>query len=230
MHQQRPLRSVASCSGHLEIVRALIRGGADPNAAQCGATALHRAAFAGHLEICKELLDAGSDVSARDISFRDCRTALHKASSQNHSELCRLLVEAGAKSVGDREGKHPFELSTDPVLQAWLREVPLGEHLEPPSELPPLDEHALALCNGEYNPPSWEPVTTTMEESNLVERREHAKRVVERAIEAGSVGLVCPICGEGAVAVVKQPCCGAMVCRSCSQQVRRGAKVCVCRN
>src|SRR5436853_5462045 len=66
-----PLYCVANqCSSETgpEVVRALVRAGADVNA--CGgvtrATALHMAARRGHVEIARALLDSGAAVNARD--------------------------------------------------------------------------------------------------------------------------------------------------------------------
>jgi ankyrin repeat protein len=51
-----------------DVVKALVRAGADVNARSgvSRATALHMAARRGHLEIARALLDSGADVSARD--------------------------------------------------------------------------------------------------------------------------------------------------------------------
>src|SRR2546429_8754294 len=65
-----PLYCVANeCASETgpEVVRALVRAGADVNA--CGgvtrATALHMAARRGHVEIARALLDSGAAVNAR---------------------------------------------------------------------------------------------------------------------------------------------------------------------
>lgn len=56
----RPLHSAAA-SGSVDLVRALLEAGADPNAAQAGGvTALHTAAHRGDLEMARALLAAGA--------------------------------------------------------------------------------------------------------------------------------------------------------------------------
>lgn len=78
-----------------EIVRALVRAGADVNA--CGgvtrATALHMAARWGHVEVARALLDFGAATEARD-SKGD--TPLQRAINCRRSEVAQLLTECGA--------------------------------------------------------------------------------------------------------------------------------------
>lgn len=78
-----------------EVVRELVRAGADINA--CGgvtrATALHMAARRGHLEIARALLDSGAAVMARD-SKGD--TPLQRAINCRKNAIAQLLRERGA--------------------------------------------------------------------------------------------------------------------------------------
>ena len=78
-----------------EIVRALVRAGADVNA--CGgvtrATALHMAARRGHVAIARALLDCGAAIEARD-SKGD--TPLQRAVNCRRDTVAQLLVEHGA--------------------------------------------------------------------------------------------------------------------------------------
>lgn len=82
------LRQAAS-SGNLEIVRQLIRSGADPN----NGTPLASAAFRGTIEIVKELLTSGAHINDRDS---EGNTALMQAASQGHVEVIDLLIQNGA--------------------------------------------------------------------------------------------------------------------------------------
>lgn len=82
-----------------EVVRTLVRAGADVNA--CGgvtrATALHMAARRGYVEIARALLDCGASLEARD-SKGD--TPLQRAINCRRERVCHLLVERGASASG----------------------------------------------------------------------------------------------------------------------------------
>jgi riboflavin biosynthesis pyrimidine reductase len=79
-----------------EVVRALVRTGADVNA--CGgvarATALHMAARRGHVEIARALLDSGATVNAPD---RKGDTPLQRAINCRKNGVARLLLAHGAR-------------------------------------------------------------------------------------------------------------------------------------
>jgi ankyrin repeat protein len=93
-----PLYCVANECGSetgVDIVRALVRAGADVNTdgGVTGATALHMAARRGHVEIARALLDAGAAVNARD---RKGDTPLQRAIKCRKNAVARLLRERGA--------------------------------------------------------------------------------------------------------------------------------------
>jgi ankyrin repeat protein len=93
-----PLYCVANeCASHEgpEIVRALVRAGADVNACGgvTGATALHMAARRGHVETTRALLDSGAAVNARD---RKGDTPLQRAINCRKNGVAQLLRERGA--------------------------------------------------------------------------------------------------------------------------------------
>jgi ankyrin repeat protein len=76
------------------IARALLKGGADVNAAdKDGATALHKATQIGDVELVQLLLGAGADVNART---KTGRTALITASAFDFPECTAALLAAGA--------------------------------------------------------------------------------------------------------------------------------------
>jgi ankyrin repeat protein len=85
----------AAMRGDVEAVRALIRQGADVNAAQGdGSTALHWAAELGDLTMVELLVGAKADVGAR--TRLDDLTALHLAAEQGHGAVVRRLLDAKA--------------------------------------------------------------------------------------------------------------------------------------
>lgn len=87
------------CAGETgpEIVRLLVRAGADVNA--CGgvtrATPLHMAARRGFVEVAEALLDCGADVAARD---RSGVTPLERAVRCRKQGVAELLRARGARS------------------------------------------------------------------------------------------------------------------------------------
>ncbi len=96
-----PLYCVANeCASETgpELVRALVRAGADVNA--CGgvtrATALHMAARRGYVETARALLDCGAAIGARD-SKGD--TPLQRAVNCRRDAVVQLLLERGAARI-----------------------------------------------------------------------------------------------------------------------------------
>ena len=92
-----PLYSVANQCGSPagpEIVRALVRSGAEVNA--CGgvtrSTALHMAARRGHVEIARALLECGADARMRD---RKGDTPLERARNCRKEAVAQLLAAHG---------------------------------------------------------------------------------------------------------------------------------------
>jgi hemoglobin len=97
--EHAPLYRVANeCASEIgpEVVRALVRAGADVNA--CGgvtrATALHMAARRGHVEIAGALLDCGAAVNARD---RKGDTPLQRAINCRKNGVSQLLLDRGTR-------------------------------------------------------------------------------------------------------------------------------------
>ena len=85
----------AARDGDAAALRALLRAGADANAARGdGITALHLAAEHGHVEAARALLDAGAATGAGTRIGR--YTPLHLAARAGHGEVVVLLLESGA--------------------------------------------------------------------------------------------------------------------------------------
>jgi ankyrin repeat protein len=85
----------AAMRGDLEAVRALVKQGADVNAAQGdGMTALHWAARKGELELVELLVYAGANPGA--VTRNGAYTPLHLASQTGNAGVVRALLKAGA--------------------------------------------------------------------------------------------------------------------------------------
>jgi ankyrin repeat protein len=85
----------ASSRGHTEVVKFLIKEGADVNTKDIfGNTALTLASLGGYIEVVKLLLEAGADVNAKDkLGY----TALTLARINGRTEIIKLLKQHGAK-------------------------------------------------------------------------------------------------------------------------------------
>ena len=90
----------AAASGHVELVRMLLKKKADPTKLNWYGTALHCAAEAGKCGTIKELLKTGMDVDFKD-GFG--RTALICAICENHIQAVEILLENGADPTSKDE-------------------------------------------------------------------------------------------------------------------------------
>ncbi len=85
-----PLASAAA-EGHLEVARLLVAAGARPTSRRGGCTPLHRAAMEGRTEVCEYLLSVGADPQVRN-SMAGCPTPAEIAADEGHKDCARLLV------------------------------------------------------------------------------------------------------------------------------------------
>jgi ankyrin repeat protein len=102
----------AAMRGDIEAVRALLRQGADVNAAQGdGMTALHHAAERGDPAMSEMLVYAGANVGA--MTRIGQYTPLHIASLGGHVEVAHILLEAGASAAArtSTTGVSPLHLA-----------------------------------------------------------------------------------------------------------------------
>lgn len=99
----------AAMHGHVEIARALLDKGADPNIAREDTLGppLVRAAYNGDMNMLALLLDKGADIDNIDYSQR---TALHQAIDRGMREAAAFLIEKSANpNTQDRLGNSPLK-------------------------------------------------------------------------------------------------------------------------
>lgn len=87
---------VAVAEGHLDVVRILLRAGADPNATGDGwGSPLQVASFRGLEAIVQVLLESGADATAH-TGTNGTGFALHAAAEKGHPRIVKLLLDHGA--------------------------------------------------------------------------------------------------------------------------------------
>ena len=101
----------ASFRGHVEVVRALLKHGADVTAQnEDGMTPLHWASRKGRAEAIDVLLQHGADATARDINKS---TPLHHASIGGYVESVRVFLEHNVDSTAqDKNGWTPLHCAS----------------------------------------------------------------------------------------------------------------------
>lgn len=104
----------ASENGRIDVVRFLLKNGANPNdedATSAGQTPLIHASFNGHTEIIKLLLDAGADIEKKNHIPGE--GPLITAVQEGQLKVVKLLLEMGANpNVENTEGETAHMLAT----------------------------------------------------------------------------------------------------------------------
>ncbi|MGC1181946.1 ankyrin repeat domain-containing protein [Legionella sp.] len=103
---------IAAMNGHLEVVKILLKQGADVHAVtKKGFTPLYSAAHQGHLKVVKTLLEQGANVNA--MSNEDV-TPLCIAARNGHLEVVKILLEQGADvNVVTKKGFTPLHFAAE---------------------------------------------------------------------------------------------------------------------
>lgn len=154
--------SFAADQGHVEVVRVLLEGGADPNVTDTfyGMNPLSRALFSGEGEdIVALLLQSGANGGP----------VLMMALQQDDLDMARAAVEPG--NVDDRTLSNALQAAVargNEELAAVLREAGALEEL-PPAETAPISVDALRTMVGTYdNPESGPRIIVALRDDTLI--------------------------------------------------------------
>ncbi|MCH9647165.1 MAG: ankyrin repeat domain-containing protein [Deltaproteobacteria bacterium] len=117
---ETPLLFVATSTNQVEIVRELLKRGADPNSqASDTSTPLMWAALGGHSQLVKVFLEAGANPSA-SRSYGD--TALASAIQGGHPDIAEILLAAGADvNQAPENGNTPLYLAASGGYTSLVR-------------------------------------------------------------------------------------------------------------
>lgn len=105
---------VAAREGHTEIVRELLKAGADPRRVDglIKATPGHKAGYRGHPEIARLLTQYGLEIDAQGPY--NGYTALHDAVWHGHTETVKAFLAAGARiDLRGHDGRTPLDMAVE---------------------------------------------------------------------------------------------------------------------
>jgi ankyrin repeat protein len=108
---------LAARSGHLDLVRLLLKHGAEVNAkSKSEQTPLHGACWNGHASVAKLLCDHGANSNAKN---RFGQTPLHWAAHYGHADVVRVLLAEGALvKARNEDGETPLDKAQSSVLKS----------------------------------------------------------------------------------------------------------------
>ena len=102
---------IAAQNGHLNVVKYLVKKGADVNKTTHGNTPFIAAAARGHLDVVKYLVKKGADVNK---AYKDGITPLMIAAQNGHLDVVKYLVKKGADvNKADDNGFTPLYIAAD---------------------------------------------------------------------------------------------------------------------
>lgn len=110
IQEQTPLL-IAARRGHLAVMKALLRHGANPDAFNSfGSTALHMGASNGSADVARIWLDNGASVNLASKS-KSRHTALHYAARSGNIDVINLLLKAGADVNASSSDGTPLQVA-----------------------------------------------------------------------------------------------------------------------
>ena len=103
---------LASCGGHIDILGALLRKGAQKNIINTEFQAIHGAARKGHTNVLMKLKDFECDLNA--VSEVTHNTPLHLAVENKHADIVKWLILNGANPYAcNKKGKTAIQLALE---------------------------------------------------------------------------------------------------------------------
>ncbi|XP_060908571.1 ankyrin repeat and EF-hand domain-containing protein 1a isoform X1 [Labrus mixtus] len=116
----------AAKSGSLQLVRAILKIGGNPNALdRQRLAAVHYAAMGGFLEVIQVLSAYSADMGV--INLDDC-TALHYAAASGNANCCKFLAQRGCNpKVKNQEGFLPRQIAKNAGHKAAAKELKKAE-------------------------------------------------------------------------------------------------------
>lgn len=110
---------VAAGAGSLDVVKLLLRLGADVNLQGGieGGNPLHLAASHGHLEVAQHLLLHGAEMDLREPMWNPLFGAIHGG----HTEMARLLIDSGIDVSVKYSGSNMRDMDALAYARAWGR-------------------------------------------------------------------------------------------------------------
>ncbi|XP_028253918.1 ankyrin repeat and EF-hand domain-containing protein 1 isoform X2 [Parambassis ranga] len=121
----------AAKAGSVELVRAILRKGGNPNALdEKRLTAAHYAAMGSHFEIIQLLSAYSADMAV--ISLDSC-TTLHYAAATGNANCCKFLAQRGCNpKLKNQDGLLPRQIAKDAGHKAAVKELRKAE--KPPGK------------------------------------------------------------------------------------------------
>ncbi|OAQ98922.1 hypothetical protein LLEC1_01088 [Akanthomyces lecanii] len=121
-----PLMIAASVPESEDVIKVLLRAGADINAKSC--YPLHRAAAVGSVPMCQLLLKKLSPTNPQDV---EGYTPLHHAVAEGHGDAAVALLKEGADvAIKNAEGEVALELAPDKEIRTYILRAAEREGIE----------------------------------------------------------------------------------------------------
>uniref|UniRef100_A0A3B4ZY75 Ankyrin repeat and EF-hand domain containing 1 n=1 Tax=Stegastes partitus TaxID=144197 RepID=A0A3B4ZY75_9TELE len=116
----------AAKAGSLQLVRAILKKGGNPNALDGKRlTAAHYAAMGGFFEVIQVLSAHSADLGVINI---DCSTPLHYAAATGNANCCKFLAQRGCNpKLKNQEGLLPRQIAKDSGHKAAAKELRKAE-------------------------------------------------------------------------------------------------------
>lgn len=110
---------IAASAGNKEMVKMLLKNGADPNKTNEGYSAIMYATSSGYTDIVRMLIEKGANINHIHV---DGTTPLIYASLEGHTGLVKLLLEMGADpSIKDFGGKTAEDYAKKDEIKELLK-------------------------------------------------------------------------------------------------------------